>query len=168
MLNSDFKDDLEFPKVAPAAEDLIKHSFNQGGSLGFSSGGEEMAPKVRALGKKKAMEAELNHPTLDPILVLPSPATEVQSSASSSSKRKRKLLIEGPSRPKRGRGGVQRQANHARHSNPLTSCSELRMLEKVLHRAEEACNESKAALAQMNKALQENAELKNVAYKEVF
>ncbi|GFS33083.1 hypothetical protein Acr_00g0026260 [Actinidia rufa] len=86
-LSSDSKapEDLEFPVVASAVEDLIKHSFNQGGSLGSRSEEEVgMVPKFKVLGKKKVAGAELNHPASDPILALPSLAMEVQSSAPSS------------------------------------------------------------------------------------
>ncbi|GFZ19738.1 pyruvate kinase family protein [Actinidia rufa] len=77
------------------------------GSLGSSSEEEiGMAPKFRALGKKKAAGAEIDHPIHDPILAFPSPTAEVRSNAPSSkraSKRKGKLSAEGPSRPKKGR-----------------------------------------------------------------
>ena len=40
-------DDLEFLEVEPTVEDIVEHSFNQGGSLGYSSEEVEnnMAPK---------------------------------------------------------------------------------------------------------------------------
>ncbi|GFS33752.1 hypothetical protein Acr_00g0030380 [Actinidia rufa] len=45
-LSSEAAKDLGFPKVAQDAEDLIEHSFNQGGSLGSSSEEEvDMVPK---------------------------------------------------------------------------------------------------------------------------
>ena len=51
-------DNLDFPKVGPAAKHLIEHSFNQGSSLGYSSKEEDnMAPMV--LEKKKAIGDEL-------------------------------------------------------------------------------------------------------------
>ena len=79
MLISTFKatDDLGFPIVAPAAEDLIKHFFNQGGNLRSSSEEIDMVPKPRTLGKKKATGVELDQQTPDLILAIPSPA-EVQ------------------------------------------------------------------------------------------
>ena len=59
--NSYAADDLDFPKVHPAAKNFFKHSFNQGGSWSYSSkeGEVAMAPRARALGKQKAMEDEL-------------------------------------------------------------------------------------------------------------
>ena len=56
-------DDLGFPMVAPVVEDIIEHSFNKGGSLGYSLKEEEeevdVGPKPRALRKKKAAGVEL-------------------------------------------------------------------------------------------------------------
>ena len=59
--NSYAADDLDFPKVHPAAKHVFKHSFNQGGSWSYNSkeGEVAMAPRARALGKQKAMEDEL-------------------------------------------------------------------------------------------------------------
>ena len=48
-------DDIDFSMVAPATEDLIKHSFNKGDNLGYNSKEEEdMGPRARVLEKKKA------------------------------------------------------------------------------------------------------------------
>ncbi|GFZ00987.1 hypothetical protein Acr_14g0006220 [Actinidia rufa] len=164
----------EVNQVAPGAEDLIEHSFNQGDILGSISEEEvDIIPKSRNLGKKKAAGAELVQQTPDPILAFPSP-TEGQSNVLSSqhaSKRKGKL----PSFPaKEGEEGwllgcplkitdvpriwapkfavvqlgkiegVQRLDDHVEHSELI-----------AIH----ARNEAEAALAQMNKALQELAEL---------
>ncbi|GFY91252.1 hypothetical protein Acr_07g0014480 [Actinidia rufa] len=76
VLSSTFEgaNDLEFPKVPPAAEDLIAHFFNQVSSLVSSSEEElDMVPKLRNLGKKKAVEASPAHPAPAQILALPSP-----------------------------------------------------------------------------------------------
>ncbi|GFZ18450.1 hypothetical protein Acr_27g0001890 [Actinidia rufa] len=116
MLSSNFKaaDDLKFLVVAPATEDLIEHSFNQRGSLGSIAEEEVgMAPKFRALGKKKAAGVKLDHLAPNPILALPSPVVEAPKFA----------VVElgnygGPE-------GVQKQADHERHSDPPASCGEL-------------------------------------------
>ncbi|GFZ14746.1 hypothetical protein Acr_24g0009360 [Actinidia rufa] len=96
-LDSKAADDLEFPKVAPAAEDLIEHSFNQGGSLGSRLEEEEIAPKIRALRKKKHVEAKIDHPTPDPILALPNPTTEdvANLAVEGSEEFKDKLIMQG-------------------------------------------------------------------------
>ena len=57
--------------VPPISEDLIEHSFIQGGSLGYSSEGEvDMAPRQRVLVKKKAAGDELAKQAHDPDLAL--------------------------------------------------------------------------------------------------
>ncbi|GFZ11576.1 hypothetical protein Acr_22g0009740 [Actinidia rufa] len=63
------------PKVAPAAEDIIEHSFNQGGILGYNSKAEEgsITPRQRALGKKKAARDDLAKQIPDLTLALLSP-----------------------------------------------------------------------------------------------
>ncbi|GFZ06555.1 hypothetical protein Acr_18g0007250 [Actinidia rufa] len=75
VLSSDLKvaNDLKFLVVVPAAEDLIKHSFNRGNNLGYSSKVEvDMASRQRVLEKKKAIEDELEKQSSDLILALPS------------------------------------------------------------------------------------------------
>ncbi|PSS33112.1 Stress response protein [Actinidia chinensis var. chinensis] len=68
------KSKTRFPEVPLVAEDLIKHSFNQGGSLGSNSEEEvDMVPKLRNLGKKKAAKASPAQPTLALVLSLQSP-----------------------------------------------------------------------------------------------
>ena len=71
--NSEVVNDLDFPKVQPAIEDVVGNSFNQGSSLGSSLNEEEdiMAPMQRVLGKKKAVEDKVAKPTPNPVLALP-------------------------------------------------------------------------------------------------
>ena len=62
MLSSELEvvDDLGFPMVTPVAEDLIKHSFNKGGNLGYNSKEEvDMAPRQRVLGKRRPLGTSL-------------------------------------------------------------------------------------------------------------
>ena len=104
---SNVANDISFPVVAPAAKDLIEHSFNKGNNLGYNSKEEEdMAPKQRVLGKKKPTGDKPAKQALDPVLALPNP-TEAQSNISSSqqaSKRKGKQPAKGPSHQKKGKG----------------------------------------------------------------
>ncbi|PSS08091.1 Nuclear pore complex protein like, partial [Actinidia chinensis var. chinensis] len=86
--------DLSFPIVAPAAEDLIKHSFNQSGGAGTSLEEVDMAFKPRPLGKENTAVVSLAKQARDPSLALPSPAEGQPNMPSSPyiSKRKGKLL----------------------------------------------------------------------------
>ncbi|GFS33144.1 hypothetical protein Acr_00g0026590 [Actinidia rufa] len=132
VLNSNFKaaDDLAFPKVAPATEDFIEHSFNLGGSSGSSSGEEVgLAPKIRALGKKKVTNASSSRDyetclALGNAIMLPQDVS----------------YLDGE--------GLEE------------------FKDKLIMQSIQAHNKAKASLAQLNKALQKNVELKRVASKE--
>ncbi|GFS31965.1 hypothetical protein Acr_00g0020150 [Actinidia rufa] len=89
--------DLSFPIVAPAAEDLIEHSFNQSGGAGTSLEEVDMSLKPRPLGKEKTAVVSPAKQARDPILALPSPAEGQPSMPSYPyiSKRKGKLLSYG-------------------------------------------------------------------------
>ncbi|GFZ09801.1 hypothetical protein Acr_21g0004000 [Actinidia rufa] len=79
-------DDLNFPDVGPRAELLIEHSFNPGGSSGSRSEGEvDMAPKHRALGKKKASKGKPPRQVHDLVPAVPSPAEKKGRGVGSSS-----------------------------------------------------------------------------------
>ena len=53
--------DLNFLEVVPTAEDIVEHSFNLGGSLGYNSEEEEdnVVSRQKALGKKKTAGIDL-------------------------------------------------------------------------------------------------------------
>ena len=71
-------DNLNYLEVQPVVKYIVKHSFNQGGNLGFSSSKKEevMAPKQRVLGKKKATEDEVVKLTPNLVLALMSQAED--------------------------------------------------------------------------------------------
>ncbi|GFZ00572.1 hypothetical protein Acr_14g0002070 [Actinidia rufa] len=67
----------QVPTIAPpcSTKNIVEHSFNKDGNLGYSSKAEEgsIAPKKKALGKKKVAGDDLAKQIPDLTLALPSP-----------------------------------------------------------------------------------------------
>ena len=100
-------DDLKFPEVQPTIKDVVKHLFNQGSSLGYSSNEQAdiMAPKQRVLGEKKGYRERAVKQTPNLVMAFSSLAGDQSITPPSQqvSKRKGKQHAEGHSRQKRKR-----------------------------------------------------------------
>ncbi|GFY84393.1 hypothetical protein Acr_03g0011670 [Actinidia rufa] len=160
--NSESVDDLHFPDIGSTAKLLIEHSFNQGDSSGSSLEEEvDMAPKQRALGKKKAAKGE--PPRQVPNLVLAIPSL---------SKAPKLAVVE-----------LEKELTSVDSSKDHETCLALgkavMLHQDVAKLAEEdsegfrgrlaavhACDEVEAAIEEKNKALQEVTELRKVASNE--
>ncbi|GFY91179.1 hypothetical protein Acr_07g0013750 [Actinidia rufa] len=142
ILDSEATDDLAFLEVAPAAEDLIEHSFNLGGSSGLSSREVDMAPKIKALFSQ-------------------GPIISVRQQA------KGEVAYGRAFSSLKGEGSWNTIMLPLDVADLAGEGSE-EFKDKLIMQGVQARNEAEASLAHLNKALQENAKLKRVASKEIF